>query len=250
MTKATDLTGQQFGRLTVIKRHFPSNVRQQAMWECSCSCGCGNVVVPAMSLKKAITRSCGCLRKETSAELNTKHGLRDSEEYHVWSGIKNRCYNKNEKSYPDYGGRGVTMCDEWKDSFETFYRDMGSRPSHKHTIERRENDKGYTKENCVWATRKEQANNRRNNLYYELNGESKTLQEWCDELCIKYMTVYARLKRGMTFEEAIQFVDYTAITFDGATMSLKNWCELLNLNYSETYLKLLRGTLFSDIASE
>ena len=251
MTKVTDLTGQQFERLTVIRRHPQSNARHQAQWECKCNCKEGNIVlVPTTSLTRMITRSCGCLRKEIASNQSTKHGMRNTAEYSVWSGIKNRCYNEKEKSYLDYGGRGIVMCDEWKDSFEAFYRDMSLRPSSVHTIERNDNDKGYSKENCHWSTRKEQANNRRTSLYYELNGESKTLQEWCDELDLKYSTLYARLKRGIVFEEAIQFVEYKAITFDQTTLSLKDWCELLDLNYGEIYLKLLRGISFSDIVRE
>lgn len=125
-----------------------------------------------------------------------------------------------------------------------------ARPSPEHTIERDNNNKGYSKENCRWATRKEQANNRRTNIYYALNGENKTLQQWCDELDLKYITVYNRLKRGIKFEEAIQFIDYSAITFDETTLSLAEWCDLLNLKYNDVYLRLLRGESFSDIAHE
>ncbi len=251
MTEAANLIGQHFGRLTVIRKHHKSNARKQALWECVCGCGSENVViVPTTSLRKEITRSCGCLRKEATVARNNTHGLANTPEYGVWCRIKNRCYNEKEKSYPDYGGRGITMSSEWKESFEAFYHDMGPRPTAGYTVERRDNDKGYSKENCEWATRKEQANNRRTNIYYELGGESKTLQQWCEELDLKYITVYQRLRHGMSFEEAIQFIEYRAITFDETTLSLSEWCDLLSLDYGAAYLRLLRGELFSVIIHE
>lgn len=251
MTEAANLAGQHFGRLTVIRKYSENNARKQAMWECACACGSEKVVlVPTTSLRKEITRSCGCLRREITSARNSTHGFANTPEYGVWCRIKNRCYNKNEKSYSDYGARGITMCREWKESFEAFYRDMGSRPSHEYTIERRDNYKGYFKENCIWTTRKEQANNRRTNVCYELSGKSQTLRQWCEELDLKYITVYHRLKRGIKFEDAIQFIEYKAITFDETTLSLTEWCDLLNLKYAEVYLRLLRGESFPDIVRE
>ena len=94
------------------------------------------------------------------------------------------------------------MCDEWKESFEAFYRDMGPRPSNEHSIDRKDNSKGYSKDNCRWATKKEQNNNRRDNVYYEFDGEKKTLAEWCHELQIPYQRMYKLLERGFSFEDA------------------------------------------------
>ena len=205
MTEVANLVGQHFGRLTVIRKHSKSNARKQALWECECSCGSENVViVPTTSLRKEITRSCGCLRKETTIDRNNTHGLTNTPEYGVWCRIKNRCYNEKEKSYHDYGGRGITMCDEWKESFEAFYRDMGPRPSPEHSIDRRDNNKGYSKENCRWATLVEQANNRRDNLYFDFDGDRKTLTEWCREFGLNYNRIrYLILKKGISFEDAI-----------------------------------------------
>ncbi|BAW18975.1 hypothetical protein [Ralstonia phage RP12] len=127
-----------------------------------------------------------------------------STEYCIWSGIKKRCYNKNSRKYKDYGGRGITMCDEWRESFEAFYADMGPRPSLGHSIDRKNNDEGYSKENCRWATAEEQQNNKRSNLLHELDGILKTLTQWCRELEMNYHTIYQRIYvQGMSFEEAI-----------------------------------------------
>lgn len=251
MTRPADLIGKTFGRLKVIRRHSQNNHRMQAMWECVCSCNNENIViVPTTSLRKEITRSCGCLRKENSTKLWQKHGLSEKPEYGVWAGIKQRCYNEKEPSYPDYGGRGIAMSDDWKESFEAFYQDMGPRPTPNHTIERNNNNLDYASGNCSWITRKEQASNRRSNIYYELGGEVKTLMQWCEELELKYHTVYARLKRGMSFEEALQFIEYSTITFEGDTKSLIDWCHLLGLEYAKVYLRMLRGETFHAIASE
>lgn len=126
-------------------------------------------------------------------------------EYRIWKAIRERCYDLNHKSYSDYGARGVNVCEAWKESFDTFYQDMGPRPSKDHSIDRRDNDKGYCKENCYWATREEQNNNTRRNIFYEHNGVHRTLAAWCKEFGLRYGTVYARMNQyGWTFEEAIR----------------------------------------------
>ena len=116
--------------------------------------------------------------------------------------MKSRCYYPKDKHYDNYGGRGIEVCSEWKDSFEVFYRDMGSRPTPKHTLERINSDGNYSKENCRWATWEEQANNRRNNIYYEFDGEKRTLAQWCRELRIDYGKMYYLLSKGIEFEDA------------------------------------------------
>jgi hypothetical protein len=116
----------------------------------------------------------------------------------------NRCTNVNNEAYNDYGGRGITVCDRWLNSFEAFYEDMGPRPSPNHSIDREENDLGYYKDNCRWATRVEQNNNRRDNVYYEHNGITKTISEWASEYGIEYRKLYRRLIRDKwDFERAI-----------------------------------------------
>ena len=125
-------------------------------------------------------------------------------EYRTWEAIKKRCYNKNDAGYPDYGGRGLVMSDEWLDNFEAFYRDMGPKPSPQHTIDRKNGDKGYSKDNCRWTTKKEQAENRSTSLFYTRDGVARTLKAWCEVLNLNYQTIYARIKRqSMSFEEAI-----------------------------------------------
>ena len=200
MPKIVDLRGQIFGRLTVLKRHESARPGYLSpFWECECICGKFSIVHIANLRESGATKSCGCANKEKV----TTHGMSKTPEYVVWGGIKHRCYNPKAKYYHHYGGRGITMCDEWRDSFEAFYRDMGPRPTPEHTIERDDNDLGYSKDNCRWATALEQANNTRRNVYFEFDGEKKTLKAWCHELNLPYTRMYNRIRKGMSFEDAV-----------------------------------------------
>lgn len=129
-----------------------------------------------------------------------KHGMHETPIYMVWESMIQRCYNVNFHQYKDYGGRGITVCDKWK-TFEGFYEDMGDRPEGM-TLERLDNSKCYCKENCKWATRKEQANNRRTNKLITYNNKTQTLAQWVDELGLNYDTVKRRLYRNWTVEAA------------------------------------------------
>lgn len=196
---AHDLSGQRFGKLVVVERLFERKGYLSSVWVCTCDCG-KEARVFMTNLKRGFTTSCGCAQKEAV----TKHGLSSTPEHRVWRGIKERCYNPKNERYSDYGQRGITMSDEWRDNFEAFYRDMGPRPSPDHSIDRIENDKGYYKGNCRWATDEVQARNKRNNVLIEYNGTTKTLSEWCRELGLSRPAVNGRMLRGMTFEEAIR----------------------------------------------
>ncbi len=206
MGKYLDLTGQQFGRLIVVLRHPEKDKWGNIQWVCKCDPeNCGNVaIVPTHFLRWSHKRSCGCLKSDIRREAMTKHGLRHTPEYRIWRAIKNRCYNDKSDSYHYYGERGIAICDEWKDDFEAFYKDMGPRPTARHSIDRKDNDKGYSKENCRWATSAEQQINKRNSVFYCRNGVYRTLTAWCRELGISYERAYKRMQRGASFEEAIK----------------------------------------------
>lgn len=196
-TPKYNLEGQRFGRLVVIRRDNPGP-RGQSYWLCVCDCGVEKVIAQANILNGHI-RSCGCLSRETTIKRQTTHGLAgrvDAPEYQIWQAMKNRCYNGKMQSYKDYGGRGIEVCERWRESFTAFIEDMGRRPSAEHSIERRNNDGNYEPSNCFWATRLEQGRNKRNNRFIEHEGVTRTIAEWGRILGVNDDKLRSRLDRG------------------------------------------------------
>lgn len=198
MGKFVDLTGQVFGRWTVVERS-PENRHGKPAWVCVCTCG-NSSIVAGSALRMGESRSCGCYSREVSAETlraaATKHGMYNTPEYFRWVSIKLRCYHKSHHAYPRYGGRGIVMCDRWRNSFADFLSDVGAPPSPEHTLDRINNDGNYELTNVRWATRKEQANNRRNNVRITYNGVTKTQAEWAVEAGITPEGIAYRHKHG------------------------------------------------------
>jgi hypothetical protein len=195
MRKVIDIAGQRFGRLVV--QEFAGRIKNTSMWFCKCDCG-NTKRVNGHSLKIGVTRSCGCLMKEA----RIRHNQSRTPLYAIWLCIKQRCYNPNNPEYKNYGGRGIKMCDRWWYLFQNFYEDMGDRPKGR-TLDRKDNDGDYCKENCRWGTQEEQNRNRRDNAWYKFEGETKILAQWARDLGIKPKTLWARLnKYGWSEERA------------------------------------------------
>jgi hypothetical protein len=205
MSKLIDLTEQKFGRLKVLHR-INNYKSRHAQWHCKCDCG-KEVDVTSDKLKSGHTRSCGCLKQDflDNGGPNKTHGDTKTHLYRIWAGILRRCENPNcEKFKKDYQDRGIMVCPEWHD-FETF-RDwaIANGYSENLTIDRRDNDKGYSPENCRWATKKVQGNNKRNNINITYEGQTHTLAQWVKILgTIKYGTLYNRIIKGWSIEDAI-----------------------------------------------
>lgn len=199
--RSKELVGKRFGKLIVVSRFAENTKSGKAQWVCKCDCG-NTTIVPTYRLTMGETQSCGCKKFESH---NKKHGMKHTRIYSIWCGVKKRCNNPKCKNYNRYGGSGISICEEWNNNFMAFYEwSMKNGYKDSLTIDRIDSSKGYSPENCRWATRKEQNNNRRNNLKISYQGRTQTLKQWCDELNLKYELVRSRIKdSGMTFEEAI-----------------------------------------------
>ncbi len=190
-----DLTGQKFGRWTVVQR-VPST--GNAKWECLCECG-STGAVKSNKLRGGASQSCGCLALEIRKTMHRTHGMADTPEYVIWSSMKQRCA---DVSNPYYGGKGVQICTRWAASFEAFYRDMGVRPDGM-SIDRIDSSKGYSKSNCRWATTKDQSRNRSSTIPIIINGETRLLSDWLQALPISYGSYRKRLAKGWSKTKAL-----------------------------------------------
>lgn len=203
MDKRTiDLRGQKFGRLTVDK-YLGSRNRRVIYWECLCSCGNRTETTTAL-LRSGKTKSCGCLQREWArrSEPKVTHGLTGTRLFNIWNSMKQRCENPKNPSYKNYGGRGIKIGAAWQ-QFERFVEDMGAPPPGT-TLDRIDNNKGYTKSNCRWATRITQNRNRRDNVVLTFNGKTKTVSEWAETLGISVRTVKSRVHiLGWTYRKAL-----------------------------------------------
>lgn len=199
---ALDLKGQKFGRLTVLER-AENTKANKSKWLCKCDCGNLRKVVGS-NLKNGMTKSCGCLERELNIQRSTRHGLESTRICHVWRNIKARCQNPKNTSYKNYGGRGITICEEWLGenglknfaqwAYENGYDENAEKG--KCTIDRIDNNKGYYPENCRWVDLHVQANNKRNNVLITYNGRTQTLEQWCKELNLSRSMVKHRYERG------------------------------------------------------
>lgn len=206
MGQTKTMLGKRFGRLTVIEFAGITKWRKSS-WICRCDCGTITPPITGDALRGGRTQSCGCLKSEKTIERNTKHGLCNTRIHRIWAGMHDRCYNHNSPKYHRYGGRGISVCDEWLNNIEAFY-DWAMENGYRDdlTIDRIDNDGNYCPENCRWATNEEQCNNRGHNIIAEVDGEIKTLAQLSKESGIKYRTIHARYNRGWRGKSLIKEV--------------------------------------------
>ena len=194
--KALNLTGERFGRLTVIEK---CKILKYTGWVCLCDCG-NTTKVYTNALRMGNTKSCGCLHKENTSKAVKKHGksgLGKSPEYNTWLCMRHRC-----RTHPRYYGRGIKVCEQWND-FSNFLKDMGARPTPNHSIERKDNNSDYCPENCSWETIHTQSRNKRNTVTITRNGKTMCAKDWDAELGFRPGTIAARRYLGWTNERAL-----------------------------------------------
>lgn len=209
-----NLEGHTYDLLTVTRQagiHTspgPGGTRS-ATWFCDCQCGKKDIVKSARYLRSATDakKSCGCVHAAKVREMlvlrNTTHGQTETRLYSIWSGMKRRCQNEHDAEYPNYGGRGIKVCPEWTESFEAFARDVGEPPTASHTLDRRDTNGDYTKENCRWATPLQQNNNRRNTTMLTFQDRTQSLMEWSRELGIPRCTLRYRIRKGWAADKIL-----------------------------------------------
>ena len=199
-----DITGKRFGRLTAIKcTRRGTRAAGVTMWLCVCDCG-REKITQAAHLVNGASKSCGCLQREIAKKVNTTHGKRKTRLYEIFENMISRCYNPRCPAFADYGGRGITICNEWLNDRELFFK-WSEENGYTDTlsIDRINNDKGYSPDNCKWANRQQQNHNRRSNVLLTINGVTKVLCEWAREVGISHKTISYRLKKGWSHANAV-----------------------------------------------
>lgn len=194
-----DLTGQKFGRITVISR--AENRGRQTFWLCACSCG-DEKEICAYNLTRGLTKSCGCLSAETTGNRSRTHGMSEAREYQIWLGMKARCHTETNSAFKYYGAKGVSVCADWRNSFEQFLADMGPAPEGM-SIERIDVHGDYEPSNCKWATVEEQANNKTNNRNITWGGKTMTAAQWERETGLPARKILRRLRDGWPASRAL-----------------------------------------------
>lgn len=198
MPNRLNLQNQKFGRITVLK------YIDKSYWLCICNCG-KTFKTKGTLIKNNHTRSCGCLQKEIAKKSCIKrcttHNKTYSKIYNTWKGMLQRCYNKKDPAYKNYGGRGIKVCKKWH-KFKNFLNDMGSRPNNK-CLERKHNNKNYDKNNCIWVSMKKQCRNKRNNHIIIYKNKKLTITEWAEKSKINKSVILKRLKNGWSIKKTL-----------------------------------------------
>lgn len=242
-----DISGQRFGLWTALRQSEDRLYDGVRAHECVCDCGTTRIVA-TNRLINGSTKSCGCMALKMSAIANRKHGLSKHRLQGTWRSMKERCYNPNAENYARYGGRGIAVCDRWRNSFEAFVLDNEALALPGLTLDRRNNSQGYSPENCRWISRIGQANNRDNNMVLTCNGRSQTCAQWAREIGMAEQVVRKRVQAGWSDEEAIltplrprrrpedipptpqRRDSHSQITCDGRSQTYSEWADELGVD--------------------
>jgi DNA-binding transcriptional MerR regulator len=221
--KNTNLSGKRFGRLTVV-----SKCSENGDWNCNCDCG-NEKAVNVYNLLRGIVKSCGCLSRELIIERNKKmstHSMTGTRLHNIWDTMKARCHRPNSKDYKNYGARGVMVCEEWRNSFEAFYRWATENGYQEDlTLDREDVNGNYEPTNCRWVTTKQQGNNTRVNRHITINGETKTIAEWADLAGVSPKALRYRIESGWEDKDLLVpvGVQKVYVTIGDETKTITEW---------------------------
>lgn len=199
--RAVNIVNQKFGRLLALGPVGRGN-DGGILWHCRCDCGAEPIVAGA-HLRSGHSTSCGCYQSDVTTKRSTSHGMSRTKEYQAWLSMVKRCTNPNDSYYADYGGRGITVCDEWRSNFVAFYDHIGKMSFEGATVDRIDNELGYIPGNVKWSTQKEQARNRRDNRLIAYNGKTQCLSAWEEETGIHRMTLDTRIAMGWPIDKVL-----------------------------------------------
>lgn len=237
------MAGKRFGRLLAL-RDIGRCASGDRKWNFRCDCGT-EFAASGYDVRRGKIVTCPACSAQRTREASLRHGMTHSAEFRIWTGMLTRTTNANARSFPDYGGRGIRVCERWRDSFEAFYADMGPRPSAKHSVERRDNDGHYEPNNCYWATREQQGRNKRNNVRITIDGVTRTLAEWAELAGLTYETLYQRHLAGRTGSqllvagaELIRPKRSGAIEFNGVRDTYDGWSKRTGIKPSTIAMRI------------
>lgn len=212
-------------------------------WEFRCDCG-AIFQTSGYAVRSGKIKSCPTCGAERARRASITHGKTETPEFEIWCGIFTRCNNRNAKSYPRYGGRGITVCERWA-NFENFLADMGPRPSKDHSVERRDNDGNYEPGNCEWATDKVQGNNKSNNRLVTIDGVTRTIAQWADVSGLSYEAIYYRLHAGKHGQQLLAASDQLlrpirrgSVEFNGVFDTYAGWGARTGIKASTIYMRI------------
>lgn len=243
-----DLTGERFSRLTV-KSFAGRGKHKQLIWKCICDCG-NECLAYGNGLMRGVKQSCGCLHSDVTAKRSTTHGMTKTPTYKSWRSMIRRCEAPVDIGFKNYGARGISVCQRWRDSFEAFLEDMGERPSKKYEIDRYPNNDGnYEPGNCRWATRTEQARNRRSNTMLTHDGKTMCISEWAESLGWNQGQILNRLYLGWSVDDALttpirprkRLGRNRLIEWNGQSKTIGEWATNRGISVAALRLRISHG---------